>query len=248
MKRKIIGFGVWIGVMVLAASINLAMYHYNADDIVIRINKYKGRSFISESEVKKILSQLREQNPDIITATQAKTAVIEETFRQIDYVKDAQVSRDIKGTLFVEIEQEVPLARVIPPYRQAFYLTDDGRILPFSQSFTPRVLVITGKGADSLAWRAFIQSLEGQKIMTLLHSIERESFWKAQIAQIDINERLELTFFTLVGEHAVEFGKAENLDAKFSKLRTFYRKIIPAKGWGAYRRVKVQYEGQIVCE
>jgi cell division protein FtsQ len=54
--------------------------------------------------------------------------------------------------------------------------------------------------------------------------------------------------FPQVGGQLIEFGKPENLELKFKKLRIFYKEILPEKGWNAYERVNLEYEGQIIAE
>jgi cell division protein FtsQ len=51
-----------------------------------------------------------------------------------------------------------------------------------------------------------------------------------------------------VGKQYIEFGKAEQIEEKFSKLTIFYQKILPFKGWNTYKRVNLKYFNQIVCE
>ena len=46
----------------------------------------------------------------------------------------------------------------------------------------------------------------------------------------------------------IEFGKAEQIEEKFSKLAIFYQKILPFKGWNTYNRVNLKYFNQIDCE
>ena len=82
----------------------------------------------------------------------------------------------------------------------------------------------------------------------MLHFIEMDEFLKAQIAQLEINELGEIVMYPQIGKQYIEFGKAENFEIKFRKLRAFYKEILPVKGWGTYQRVSLKYQNQIVCE
>ena len=35
---------------------------------------------------------------------------------------------------------------------------------------------------------------------------------------------------------------------KLDKLLVFYRKVMPEAGWDRYRRIDLEYNGQIVCQ
>jgi cell division protein FtsQ len=39
-----------------------------------------------------------------------------------------------------------------------------------------------------------------------------------------------------------------DIEAKFKKIKIFYKEILPAKGWDTYRKVSVKYRNQIICE
>jgi len=84
--------------------------------------------------------------------------------------------------------------------------------------------------------------------MELLAFIAEDEFWEAQIAQLDMNAKGKITFYTQVGGEEVEFGYAENIENKFNKLMIYYKDILPAKGWNTYKRVNLEYENQIVAE
>ncbi len=234
-------------VLAIFGMANISVYDKKSQSLDIRINKYKGRSFVSENEIKKYIETIRAEHPEVLMQGSFQPGILEESLRSLDYVKEAQVSKDIAGRLVVDIEQEAPLARVISS-KGGFYITDEVRLLPLSQFYTPRVVVITGRGADSLAKASFLANPEGIKFINFLFTIDKDAFWKAQITQIEFTETFEVRLHTLVGNHTVELGRLENLDIKFDKISQFYSKIIPSKGWQAYKKVKVQFDGQIVCE
>lgn len=90
-------------------------------------------------------------------------------------------------------------------------------------------------------------SLLGQ-VFQLINFINKEEFWKAQIAQLHIDRSGDITLYPQVTKQYIEFGKANNISAKFLKLQYFYTKILPYKGWNHYARVNLEYANQIICE
>jgi cell division protein FtsQ len=89
---------------------------------------------------------------------------------------------------------------------------------------------------------------EGTQLLELIKAIREDEFWSAQIAQLDIDSKARVTMFSQVGDERIEFGKPDNLEAKFRKLKIFYKEILPRMGWNKYKRVNLEYEGQIVAE
>jgi cell division protein FtsQ len=84
--------------------------------------------------------------------------------------------------------------------------------------------------------------------MEMLKFIREDDFWNAQIAQLDIDSKARVTIFPQIGNERIEFGKADELEKKFKKLRIFYKEIIPQQGWNKYERINLEYAGQIIAE
>ncbi|QLH34173.1 MAG: hypothetical protein HWD62_18835 [Cyclobacteriaceae bacterium] len=78
--------------------------------------------------------------------------------------------------------------------------------------------------------------------------IQHDKFWKAQVAQLDMNSRGEITILPQVTGQLVEFGSAVDFENKFRKLMIFYKEILPTRGWTRYKRINLEYDGQIIAE
>jgi cell division protein FtsQ len=92
-----------------------------------------------------------------------------------------------------------------------------------------------------------LKSEKNSDFLDLINTISEDEFWSAQITQIDVNENKEVSMIPLMGKNTIEFGKPENINAKFDKLFVFYKQILPQKIWSDFSKVSVKYEGQIVC-
>jgi cell division protein FtsQ len=82
----------------------------------------------------------------------------------------------------------------------------------------------------------------------MINFIDEDEFWKAQIAQIEIDKAGEMLIYPQVGKQVIEFGTADNYEVKLKKLKLFFKKILPYKGWNTYTKVNIKYNNQIVCE
>lgn len=173
---------------------------------------------------------------------------IEMRIKSFKFVSDAQVSRDHKGNLKVLVKQRRPIARVIYPNGVHAYIGSDGTTLSTSEKFTSRVIIIDGEYAPKLLSEDFLQSEDGQSYFNLLKTIDENKFWKAQLAQINIDRSGEVTLYPQLGRQTIYFGKPDEQETKFKKLGLFYSKIIPAKGWNTYQTVNLKYKNQLICE
>jgi len=82
----------------------------------------------------------------------------------------------------------------------------------------------------------------------MIEFINEDPFWRAQVAQLDMNSQGEITIYPQVTGQVVEFGKAEDFERKFLKLMVFYKEILPQKGWTKYERVNLTYDGQVIAQ
>lgn len=163
------------------------------------------------------------------------------------FVKEAQVFRDVEGNLQVSVTQSKPIARVFINGSDDKYIDMEGRVLPVNAKHTARVPLLETEFAFS--WEQHMgESSYGEQVFELLRFIEKDSFWNAQIAHIFLRKDGEIELYPQVTKQTVLIGRPVDLDEKFSKLMTFYKEILPKKGWNHYSKVNVKFKDQIVCE
>src|SRR5690606_5638191 len=156
---------------------------------------------------------------------------------------------DLKGNLLVRAELRRPVARIVRNDGPDGYVAGDGTVMPVSDKFTSRVLLISGSYANQLLKHGNLnENEETRKVLDLIEHIREHEFWSAQIAQLDIDSKGKITIFPQVGDERIEFGTTDNADVKFKKLMIFYKEILPRVGWNKYNRINLEYEGQIVTE
>lgn len=206
--------------------------------------------FVSKSEVVSIISKA-DVNPSGKTRGETDLHGIEVLLRNRSAIKDAQASISKDGTLKVEITQRRPLLRIQTRYG-GFYIDDSEYIFPLVPTFTSYVPVVTGHipirlqegyrgnaGEDSKDW---IRS-----VIRLAEYLDRHPLWNSQIQQIHVEKNLDVIFYTVVGDQKIVFGKLDDLDYKFAKLKTFYDEIVPLYGWERYSEINLKFSDQIIC-
>ena len=89
------------------------------------------------------------------------------------------------------------------------------------------------------------------KLINFVKYIEQDSFWRAEIVQIVASTMssgdLRLELIPRSGNHTVSFGTVDDVEEKLDKLLTFYENGLRNIGWDSFRRISVEYKGQVVC-
>jgi len=217
-------------------------------NIVIELDNENENHFLDEADVLRLVnaghSTLIGTTIDRINLKQ-----LEDRIKYDRHILDAEIFGDLKGNLVVRVELRRPIARIVRENAPDAYVAEDGTIMGVSDKYTSRVLLISGSFTNKLVDAGNMYKMdEGNHVMEMIEFINDERFWKSQVAQMDIDGSGDITIYPQITGQRVEFGKAENVEAKFRKLMIFYKEILPTRGWNKYERVSLKYEGQIVAE
>ena len=215
-------------------------------DMDISILNQNGNLFISREDIQELASGTQEIIGQNIS--EGELHEMEQRLLSHQYIEQAQVFKNLKGKLVVQVTQSTPIARLLRPQKPDAYISKEGNILATSEKFSARVPLVSGSYADQLIEEGRQVPNEAHQILTLLQFIDEDDFWKAQIAQLDIDETGKIVLYPQVGKQYIEFGNADDMSSKFQRLEVFYKKILPKEGWNKYTRVNVQYRDQIICE
>jgi cell division protein FtsQ len=217
-------------------------------DIQVKIENLNENHFLEDQD---ILSRMQVDQRHLIGVgvNTLNFKSIEKKIELDPYIKDAQIYSDLKGNVTVKVKLRRPIARMVRNDGPDAYIAEDGTVMPVSEKFTSRVILISGSYVRTLLRQQNVmETEEGKRLMEMLNTIRDDEFWKAQIAELDIDAKTRIAIFPQVGDEKIEFGRPENLETKFKKLRIYYKEILPRVGWNKYNRVSLEYEGQIVAE
>lgn len=216
-------------------------------EVKVDIDYSQGHYFISEEEIRKLIET---PGNEVLTGSFAgdiNLRNIETKIEKHPFVKQAEVYRDLKGNVKAKITQKRPVARIVSNGGFGSYITDNGEVIPLSGNYTARVVLVRIPSSKKYKMR-IDEDEAGKGLFALVSFLEEDPFWKAQIAEVKMDGHGEMTLYPQVTRQYIEFGDAEDLEAKFSKLRIFYTRILPEKGWNSYEKVNVKFKDQIVCE
>lgn len=250
--KKILKISRVVGLLVLLlGSIGLVEKQYKSrvcTSVNINIDNQFENYFINESDIIDLITDGGERRIVGESFDNLDLKLIENVLLDTKFVQSAEVFKDLEGNLMVEINQSRPIARLISHKMNDRYISNQGEVLPLSSRYTARVMIIDGSYTDNAKLSNLTESEYDRSLMNLLTFIENDPFWKAQVAQMTIDKKGNIKMHTQVSKQVIEFGKPENIERKFKKLKIFYKDILPAKGWNSYEKVSVKYKDQIVCE
>lgn len=217
------------------------------NNVLVEIRDQNGDFFTDQLE---ILNLLNAQSTDYVLGLSIKDLDLKTLESRVEghpFIKDAQVFRDVRGNLMVQVEQAQPIARIFNRSGSDQYIDIDGTLLPTNERHTARVPIVEME--RNFSWDTNINETEyGRKVLDMLRFIEADKFWKAQIAQLVIHKDGEVTMLPQVTKQEIAFGMPVDFEGKFKKLKVFYKEILPNKGWNTYSMVNLKFKNQIVCE
>ncbi len=199
--------------------------------------------FMNEQEILRILN---EQQVKIGTPINAlNLAQIEGSLEKTAWIKNAELYFDNQLVLRVRIEQRLPIARVFTVSGQSFYVDKQANQLPLRQLSVLRLPVFTGFTSDQ-SILSKPDSILLENIVQFASVIKEDSFFSAQIAQINIAPNGDFELTPTLGDHTVLLGSIDQLENKLDRLYTFYKKIWVPSGINAYQVLDLRFNHQIV--
>jgi cell division protein FtsQ len=217
-------------------------------NVIVEMSNDHENYFMDEAEAMRLVAAMQ---PGMIGTDMADLNLkeIENKLMTDSHIDDAQLYSDLKGNIVVSVRLKRPIARLVRSQGPDAYIAEDGTIMSTSDKYTSRVLLVSGGLCEKLATQAYVQDVEqGANLLEMIRYIHDDEFWRAQVAQLDVNASGEVRLLPQVTGQIVEFGKAEQVESKFSKLMIFYKEILPQRGWTRYKRVNLEFEGQIIAE
>jgi cell division protein FtsQ len=232
------------GMIALLAAANSSKEDHECKEVVISVKGSGEKYFIEKAD---ILNRLKESagGPLVGKAiSNTNLSRLEKALKQNAWIKEAQLYFDSRDVLHVIVTEREPMARVFTTEGGSFYLDSTGVKMPLLNKVSIRLPVITNF-TSAKKWVSADSALV-KDLASLMAFVSGDEFWKAQIAQIDINANREIELIPVVGNHIIKLGRVENLDKKLHNLLLFYQQVLSKTGFDVYKVVDIQYAGQVV--
>ncbi|MFZ4412745.1 MAG: cell division protein FtsQ/DivIB [Bacteroidales bacterium] len=261
MKRIII-ISIWVLLAsgLLAGIIFSGIFHQQriCKAVDIQINYAGADPFFTVNDIKTFLIQ---KNDSIQgkKMSEINENLIENNIKENPYILDAEAFTSMEGILKINITQRKPIVRIINTANQHYYLDNLGVKMPLNSNYPANVVLASGN--INSTYSLFSPEDEHQRNDTLnlkkdsilfnvykiANYISNNSFLKAQIEQIYVNEDAEIELIPKLGEQTIIFGNAENMEVKFNKLLIIYKEAFNKSGWDQYKKINLTFENQVVC-
>ena len=210
----------------------------------IEIQGHYGGSFLTNDSVASLLqSHTAGVRGELLSLFNMQQ--VEMKLQQHPWVRKAQLYFDNQDILHVRITEKKPLARVFALNGASSYLDEVGQLMPLSYSRTVKVPVFTGV-ADSAGVNNKGSVLLMQ-MRDMAQFIVNDTFWNAQVAQLDRTNDQSWEMVPVVGNHIVKLGHAADFPDQLNKLFIFYKQVLVKSGFNRYRTIDLRYENQVVA-
>ncbi|GAB4297590.1 MAG: cell division protein FtsQ [Marinilabiliales bacterium] len=262
MRKKLRNIIFWVIVLiyfiVTLSFVNDQKSFIRCKDIDVKIVDGTENNFIDHRDIIKIL---RDNKLNVLgyLHDSINLETIEQKIIEHPSVKEANVFTTLDGILHINIKQRKPLFRVLSG-NMAYYVDHEGYLMPLSNKYTAKVLLVTGKINEPYSkWygKNIIETGEqmgegNQKsllfdLFELVSYLNSDPFWKSQIHQIFIDDSGDLILIPKIGEHKIILGDINNYKDKMKRLYLFYKHGLRVEGWNKYSVINLKYENQIVC-
>jgi len=217
-------------------------------NIVVDLENTNENHFLEEAD---ILSIIESSGQTIIgkNIEEINLRALESKLEQDKHISSAEMFGDVKGNLTVNVTLRRPIARLVRTDGPDAYVGEDGKVMETSQKYSARIILVSGDIVNKLITKGDLNATEeGLELMAMIEYVNKDKFWKAQVAQLDFNKSGKVFIYPQVTGQVVEFGWPVNIEVKFQKLMIFYKEILPQMGWTKYDRVNVEFEGQVIAE
>jgi len=246
-KQRIISSLWWLLGLCLCGLLTAGIQykkHLPCSDIKVNIDRVKGHVFIDEKDITQLLTR------NGITIGEAISEIhlqqLESILKQQPWIYNAELFFDNNQVLNVNILEREPLARIFTLQGNSFYIDSSGMQLPLSNDYSARVPMFTAF-TSSKKRLSKPDSLLMSDIKEVATIIQQDSFWSAQVAQVNITSNKTFEIIPVLGNQVIKLGNADSLQSKFDRLTAFYKQVWAKSGFEKYETISVEFSGQIVA-
>jgi cell division protein FtsQ len=246
---RILFFAAWLAVLgglaTLVIAANRKTGSRTCKGVAVSINGDGETIFVQKSDVLKAIERTAKGPVVKKHFGDMNLGAIEKSLEANPWIRDAELYLDTKDILHVSVWEREPFARVFNTAGASFYIDSSGYVLPLLENYSAKLPVVTGFTAAKKLSAKDSVTLQGLKEIIL--AVSKDSFWNAQVGQIDITPEHKFELIPLIGSQVIKFGYAENIKDKLNNLLVFYKQVMAKAGLAKYSALDLQYEGQIVA-
>jgi cell division protein FtsQ len=246
--RKWVIITVWVlGIVGIAGLLGLSKQYYQDRTIkklIVNLQGKAANNYVDEVEIK---NRIKRIYPGLGTGAKIgsiNTKMIEKVLVNDLWITKAEVFFNNENNLIINITQTQPVARVFTTNGNSYYVDTLKNWLPITDKAAQRLPVFTNYPVNAKGLPSKDSVL--QQAIAIMGSVYvADSFWQAQMAQVNINNQ-QLTMVPSFGKHLVQLGAPVDVEKKLSKLKKFYCQFAAQHNLNSYDIILAQYDKQVV--
>ncbi len=200
---------------------------------------------ISKKDIARVLVSIQHEGITKLKVKDIDFRGLEQGLEQHPSIREAEVYLDMTNILHIDVQQRIPIARIIDNNGTQYYMDTEGYRVPLSQHCSYRVPVVTGiipvsnsHNGEKLEDKSFVQLYE------VLMALRKDKILSALIEQLSLDVHDDLTLVPKAGYKRIFFGKIEEVQKKLQKLKDFYKK----GDWGKYEMINLEYDNLVFAK
>ena len=162
---------------------------------------------------------------------------IEHALRQSPYLESANIVKCADGRLIIQVSQLVPVMRVFDGDR-SYYVNRAGKHMDASSYYHTDVPVVQGH---------FTKQYPATRLLPLIDYVESDTLLRSLVTMYTVKDTNNILIVPVFSGHVVNMGDAQGFENKFAKLKLFYQKVMPQRGWNTFDTISVKWNHQIVA-
>lgn len=164
---------------------------------------------------------------------------LERLLRSMDKIEQANVTILTDGRVHIDIHPMHPVARIFSSDGSSYYVSRSGKRIEADARYHLDVPVVVGDFPGC--------GLRVGSLMPLLDYISADTTLEQFISMIKVDSPNDIILVPIIRGHVINLGDTTNFEDKFKRVRTMYRKVMPARGWEYYDTISVKWGGQVVA-
>lgn len=241
-------FGVGLLVVLLFSVALVAASHYQGNKTIqgieVNLNDENDFSFLQRKDIETLLLKSRSIDLKHTALDQLDLEKMEAIARTNPWVAKADIYVDNRQVLQVKITQREPVARLFDANGASYYMDSMLHLMPVSEGYSYPAPVFT---SVVLLKNDSLNKVLKSKIAYLSTIIGNDSFWHAQVTQVDVQPDQTFVLTPLFGNQRILLGDTANVVQKLDNLKAFYKQVSGKIGWDKYETLDLRYKDQVVA-
>lgn len=229
----------------ILALVNRYQQEVTLSEVKVNINAGSDNAFMNETRVMEAMGWIGGVAPLGTKLDQVSLKMLEDSLLKSPFVKDAELYKNIQGTLLVDVEMRRPVARLMNNSGADIYLDASGVKFPVSTLHSSNVLLVRGDFEESVADTFSCETV--LSALPVLTYIRNDPFWNNYLSELSIQGNGELILYPRMDNMEIEFGHPMRTAEKLRNLQVFLDEVMTHSDRPRFKQLSVKYKGQVVA-